>query len=95
MERHSANITKALEDVAAVQDDVAEVQGDVAAVQEDVKRNSAVITTSARRGTWCGKQVSWRTVGTITYDSITYSDFNNMSIAAPPLDINTGMYINN
>merc|ERR1712110_721260 len=86
-------------DVAAVQGDVAVVQGDVSAVQDDVvvvagdvERNSADITTLATFGTWCGEQYRWATVGTITYDSITFSASNNMNIGATPLDINTGIF---
>ena len=79
------------EEVDGVQGDVAAVQDDVVAVAEDVERNSADITTLATMGTWCGTKKEWYTVGTITYDSITYSDSNNMNIAATPLDINTGI----
>ena len=87
------------DDVAAVQGDVAAVQGDVTAVLgsnitkvlEDVVRNTADITSLGLRGHWCGEQDGpWNTVGTITYDSITYSD-SNMDITATPLDINTGI----
>ena len=84
-------------DVAAVQGDVAAVQGNVTAVQDDVaaftgnvERNSADITTLGVRGHWCAEQNWWDTVGTITYDSITYSD-SNMNISDTPLDINTGI----
>ena len=79
------------EEVDGVQGDVAAVQDDVVAVAEDVERNSADITTLATMGTWCATKKEWYTVGTITYDSITYSDSNNMNIAATPLDINTGI----
>ena len=97
MEKHSANITKVLEDVAAVQNDVTAVQNDVSSVQddvtevlgsnitkvlEDVERNSADITSLGARGHWCAYQNDWRTVGTITYDSITFSD-SNMNIRVP------------
>ena len=84
------------DDVAAVQNDVTSVQNDVTAVQDDVtsmaadmERNSADITSLGVRGHWCGYQDYWSTVGTITYDSITYSD-SNMNITDTPLDINTG-----
>ena len=79
------------EEVDGVQGDVAAVQDDVVAVAEDVERNSADITRLATMGTWCATKKEWYTVGTITYDSITYSDSNNMNIAATPLDINTGI----
>ncbi len=44
------------------------------------------------RGHWCAArtQTVWRTVGTITYDNITFSD-SNMNITDTPLDINTGI----
>ena len=84
VERNFANITKVLEDVAEVKDDVAAVQG-------DVQRNSADITTLGVRGHWCAEQEGpWRTVGTITYDNIFFSD-SNMNITDTPLDINTGI----
>jgi len=86
-------------DVASNQGDIAVIQGDVSAVQDDVvvvagdvERNSADITTLATFGTWCGEQYRWATVGTITYDSITFSASNNMNIGATPLDINTGIF---
>ncbi len=101
VEKNSANITKVFEDVAAVQGDVAAVKGDVAAVQddvvsvaEDVERNSAEITTLGVMGSWCAARTSyWSTgnIGTITYDSLTFSSSNNMNLAAIPLDINTGI----
>jgi len=79
-------------DVAVVQDDVAAVQDDVIVVAADVERNSADITTLATFGTWCGEQDRWNTVGTITYDSLTFSASNNMNYASTPLDINTGIF---
>ena len=85
VEKNSANITKVSEDVAAVQDDAI-------VVANDVERNSADITTLATMGAWCGEKYIWETVGTITYDRITYSDSNNMDITGTPLDINTGFY---
>ena len=79
------------EDVASVQGDVAAVQDDVVAVAVDVERNFADITTLSTFGTWCGVQDQWSTVGTITYDSITFSASNNMNYATTPLDINSGI----
>ena len=85
------------DDVAAVQNDVTSVHNDVTAVQDDVtsmaadmERNSADITSLGVRGHWCVVQDHWNTVGTITYDTITYSD-SNLNIATTPLDINTGI----
>ena len=84
IERNSANITKVLDDVTAVQDDVA-------SVQEDVERNFADITSLGVRGHWCATSYGpWTTVGTITYDSLSYSD-SNMNIMSTPLDIKTGI----
>ena len=84
VEKNSANITKVFEDVAAVQEDVV-------VVAAEVEKNSADITTLATMGHWCGEQYVWKTVGTITYDSLTFSASNNMNYAATPLDINTGI----
>ena len=63
-------------DVEDLTDDVAAVQDNVVEVAADVEMNSADITTLATFGTWCGYQDSWTTVGTITYDSLTFSDSN-------------------
>ena len=90
VERNSANITNVLEDVAAVQGDVAALQDDVVAVADDVESNSAAITTLGVLGSWCATKNDWSTVGTITYDILTYSDSNNMEITSTPLDINSG-----
>ena len=84
VEENSANITKVFEDVATVQDNVV-------VVAADVERNSVDITTLATTGTWCGYQDYWSPVGTINYDSLTFSASNNMNYAATPLDINTGI----
>ena len=72
-------------------DDVAAVQNDVASMAADVERNSADITSLGVRGHWCAARTQnyWTRTGTITYDSITYSD-SNMNITDTPLDINTG-----
>ena len=90
VEENSANITKVFKDVAAVQEDVSAVQDDVVVVAGDVERNSADITTLTTVGYWCGEQSSWDTVGTITYDRLSFSNSNNMEITSTPLDINTG-----
>ena len=88
----SKDVEDLTEEVDGVQVDMGAVQDDVVAVAADVERNSADITTLGTMGHWCGEQDGpWSTVGTITYDSITYSDSNNMNIAATPLDINTGI----
>ena len=84
VEENSANMTKVFEDVATVQDNVV-------VVAADVERNSVDITTLATTGTWCGYQDYWSPVGTINYDSLTFSASNNMNYAATPLDINTGI----
>ena len=91
------DVTAVQNDVTAVQDDVAAVKGDVATVQDDVvtvagnvERNSADITSLGVRGSWCGEQDDWGSVGTITYDSIFYYD-SNMNITDTPLNINTGI----
>ena len=72
-----------------------DMEQNIVAVAEDVQRNSADISTLATIGYWCAEQISGRTVGTITYDRITYSNSNNMNIATTPLDINTGNYSHN
>ena len=78
-------------DVAAVQGDVSVVQNDVVAVAEDVNRNSADITSLSTRGTWCSSSYEkWSTVGTITYDHLTFSDSKNMDLTGAPLNINSG-----
>ena len=92
VEENSAIITKVVEDVTMIQGDVAAVQDDVIAVEGDVWRNSADISTLATTGTWCGYQDVWNKVGTINYNSITFSASNNLNIAVTPLDINTGNY---
>ena len=97
VERNSANITNVLEDVAAVQGDVGALQDDVVAVADDVESNSAAITTLGVLGSWCATKNDWSTVGTITYDILTYSDSNNMEITSTPLDSEnpwTGLDIN-
>ena len=73
-------------------DDVAAVQNDVASMAADVERNSADITSLGVRGHWCAARTQnyWTRTGTITYDSITYSD-SNMNITDTPLNINTGI----
>ena len=73
-----------------MKDDVAAVQNDVTSMAAGVKRNSADITILGVMGHWCGYKFIWDTVGTITYDSITYSD-SNMNIPDTPLNINTGI----
>ena len=86
-------------DVGDLQDDVTTVQDEVVAVAEDVEslsssdqQQAAQIQSLGTRGTWCGYIFGpWNTVGTITYDSLTFSD-SNMEIAGTPLDINTGNY---
>jgi len=78
--------------VAAVQGDVAVVQDGVIAVAEDVERNTADITTLAVMGHWCAAQHDWTTLGTINYDSLTFSASKNMNIDTTPLDITTGIF---
>ena len=77
-------------------DDVAAVQNDVASMAADVERNSADITSLGVRGHWCAARTQnyWTRTGTITYDSITYSD-SNMNITDTPLNINTGVNSHN
>ena len=96
----SKDVEDLTDEVEGVQGDVAAVQGEVIAVAEDVERNSADITTLKVMGHWCATQSSWDrvvnsgirdTVGTITYDRLTYSD-SNMNFTGTPLDIKTGKY---
>ena len=102
VERHSADITKIFEDVAAVQNEVTAVQEDVITVQGDVSSvaTDVVSLTSSHqqllplgtRGIWCGYQDLWNKFNIITYDNLIYSD-SNMNITDTPLDISTGIYI--
>ena len=78
-----------LEDIKNLKEKLEAVVVNITAVQDDVERNSADITSLGVRGHWCGYQSYWDTLGTITYDSITFSD-SNMNITGTPLDIDTG-----
>ena len=101
----SRDVDDLQEDVATVQDDVEENSAMIANVfddlvsltssdqQQDVKIESlsSQIDSLGARGHWCGYQKEWRsTVGTITYERLTYTD-SNMNITDNPLDINTGI----
>ena len=88
--RNEEKITQAQSSVVLLSKDVEDLQDDVIVVAADVERNSADITTLATFGHWCGYHDQWSTVGTITYDYLTFSASNNMNYAATPLDINTG-----
>ena len=88
---NQGDISEIQDDITEIQEDVSAVQDDVIVVAADVERNSADITTLATFGTWCGVQNDWDTVGTITYERITFSASNNMNLAATPLDLNTGI----
>ena len=57
----------------------------------EIESLSSQIDSLGARGHWCGYQHQWTTVGTITYERLTFSD-SNMNITATPLDINTGRY---
>ena len=62
--------------------------------KESDQHQAAQIQNHRTRGTWCGyKGGLWSKVGTMTYDSLTFSD-TNMEITRTPLDINTGNYSN-
>ncbi len=86
-------------DVDDLQEDVEEnsalitnVIDDVVSLTSSDQQQTVQIESLGARGHWCAARTinSWNTVGTITYDRITYSD-SNMNIAATPLDINTGI----
>ena len=81
-----------MEDIRKLTDDITAVQNDVASMAADVERHSADITSLGVRGYWCAtRNEKWNTVGTITYESLTYSD-SNLDITSTPLDINSGNY---
>ena len=80
------------EDVASVQDDIVVVADDVESLTSSDQLQNSQIESLGTRGTWCGYQSGWTTVGTINYDSLTFSDSNMMEITGTPLDINTGNY---
>ena len=58
----------------------------------EIESLSSQIHSLGVRGHWCAARTtdSWSTVGTITYQRITFSD-SNMNITGNPLDINTGI----
>ena len=91
MEDMEKNIMRNEEKITDNQSSVFLLSRDVDDLQEDVERNSADITTLGTIGTWCATKFSWYTVGTITYDGLTFSD-SNMYVTETPLDINTGNY---
>ena len=78
-------------DVDDLQEDVERNSANITKVSVDVEENVADITTLGTIGTWCATKFSWYTVGTITYDGLTFSD-SNMYVTETPLDINTGNY---
>lgn len=83
VERNSANIT-------IVQDDVVAVAEDVESLSSSDQHQEAQIKSLGARGTWCGYQNEWTAIGTITYDSLSFSD-SNMNTGTP-LNINSGNY---
>ena len=85
------------EEMGDMKDKLAETEEKLAEMSEKMEQQefqieslSSQIDSLGVRGHWCGEQDSWRTVGTITYDTIYYSD-SNMNITDTPLDINTGI----
>ena len=51
------------------------------------------IESLSTNGKWCAWTYgAWTTTGTINYQSLTFSDSNNMEITGTPMDINSGIY---
>ena len=101
---NQASMVLLTKDVEELNEEVSGVQDDVITVAEDVNNlkasdeqqetriedNIKILDSLKTRGTWCGYQNGWDTVGTITYDRLTFSDTNINNGTPTPLDILTG-----
>ncbi len=80
------------EDVESLTSSDQQQTSQIASLTSSDQQQTFQISSLATRGTWCGYQNYWNTVGTITYDSLTFSNSNNMDLNGTPLNMNTGKF---
>ena len=90
VEKNSVLITNMSEDVASLISSDQLQTAQIASLASSDQHQALMMGALGIRGTWCSHITGpWDTVGTITYDRLTFSD-TNMNITSTPLDINTG-----
>ena len=84
--------------VAVILDDIKKLKDQMESLNSSYQQHAMQIEMQASqlvslgtRGIWCAYKNTTTNVGTITYDRLLFSDYNNMEITGTPLDINTGI----